>query len=232
MAAATTSLSKQEPDFTFKAQPPLGKRKKVSNSEDKNAPAPAAPPIPEQPEQQQQQQGSSAQSEMNKDADAALQEATPYQQDAAKENQPNNNGVGLARPQGKLSIVVIEGRNLAVSSSEASPYVVAVYDSNEFVGREPITETDAPVTSYVGKSGAQTPLASHSNGTSSPAGGSLSSTTAQSALQKSLEQHRKQQEAKSLSPPSPSTSAPANKSQSKASDPLWKQEVVLCALSL
>lgn len=230
MAAATTSLSRQEPDFTFKAQPPLGKRKKDQSKADTKS-------IPEQPEQPQSLEAAAATPEARRASSSDMgkpsqlsEVATADSQEAAKDPQPNNSGAGLARPQGKLSILVIEGRNLAVHAQDASPYVVAVYDSNEFVGREPITETEGPVTSYVGKSGTQTPNAPTP---SSNVGGALNSSTAQSALQRSLEQHRKQQDAKNLSPSSPSTSssaaaAPPKKPQNKASDPLWKQEVVLC----
>lgn len=225
-SAATTQLSMKEPDFTFKTQPPLGKRNKA-----KDLSTPLSESIPEAQETPQagaanpsdEKSSSSSGSSKSKEGKQQLESIAAV----TKDGQSNNTGAGLARPQGKLSILVISGRNLASHSSGSSPYVVAVYDSNEFVGREPITETEAPVTSYVSHSGAQTPMGP-APGTS-PRSGILSSGTAQQALQNSLEQHKKRQQRdspKGLSPPSPSVK-PSKITSSKAFDPLWKQEVVL-----
>lgn len=43
-------------------------------------------------------------------------------------------------PRGHLTIKIVSGRNLAVSSPAARPYAVVQFDKNEFIGREPIDE--------------------------------------------------------------------------------------------
>lgn len=45
-------------------------------------------------------------------------------------------------PKGLLSVKIVSARSLACSSSRARPYVVAQFDNNEFVSREPIGEDE------------------------------------------------------------------------------------------
>ena len=145
------------------------------------------------------------------------------------------------QPRGKLSVKMIQARNLACTSASSRPYVVATYDQNEFVGREPIAEADAPVTSYATRRNSNAgnngtiapPSAAPSNigngvpitGSLTPFGktppnASMSSSGAQSALAKSLEAHRIS-EAKHEAGGSP-------RRTTSAYDPVWKQEVILC----
>jgi hypothetical protein len=195
MAAATTSLTKKEPDFTLQSSSLIAKRK----------------------------------------------------DDAAKQHSPSTSVSSQTSPiaqRGTLSLKLIQARNLAVHSSAARPYIVATYDQNEFVGREPIADDAPPMVSYVGRSGAQTPMQRNSPPSQSNFG-SLGSSGAQSALAKSLEAHRQSQlyhqrqksgDASRTGPAvqaGPSKNAvPPKKGEPSAYDPVWKQEVILCVPSL
>lgn len=52
---------------------------------------------------------------------------------------------GGASSRGQLHVKLIAARGLHVSSPNARPYVVVQFEQSEFVSREPIAETDAPV---------------------------------------------------------------------------------------
>ncbi|EUC67414.1 Serine/Threonine kinase catalytic domain protein [Rhizoctonia solani AG-3 Rhs1AP] len=56
-----------------------------------------------------------------------------------------DNQAGGASSRGQLHVKLIAARGLNVSSSRARPYVVVQFEQSEFVSRDPIAESDAPV---------------------------------------------------------------------------------------
>ncbi|ETS63843.1 hypothetical protein PaG_02164 [Moesziomyces aphidis] len=131
-AIPTTSISLGDPDFTMKLPP----------QKQRNEPSLAAQPH------------AANQNAPIADAPAALMsDAAPPASSASTSNadQPQSGantpaGTGSSRtrntaaPRGHLTIKIVAGRNLAVSSPAARPYAVVQFDKNEFIGREPIDE--------------------------------------------------------------------------------------------
>ncbi|KAH7343931.1 kinase-like domain-containing protein [Rhizoctonia solani] len=56
-----------------------------------------------------------------------------------------DNQAGGASSRGQLHVKLIAARGLNVSSPKARPYVVVQFEQSEFVSRDPIPESDAPV---------------------------------------------------------------------------------------
>ncbi|KDN48137.1 hypothetical protein RSAG8_03153, partial [Rhizoctonia solani AG-8 WAC10335] len=61
---------------------------------------------------------------------------------SVKEKEPQAGG---ASSKGQLHVKLIAARGLNVSSHRARPYVVVQFEQSEFVSRDPIAESDAPV---------------------------------------------------------------------------------------
>ncbi|CAE6487077.1 unnamed protein product [Rhizoctonia solani] len=62
-----------------------------------------------------------------------------------KEKDSQAAGAGGASSRGQLHVKLIAARGLNVSSPKARPYVVVQFEQSEFVSRDPIGESDAPV---------------------------------------------------------------------------------------
>ncbi|SPO20282.1 probable SCH9 - serine/threonine protein kinase involved in stress response and nutrient-sensing signaling pathway [Ustilago trichophora] len=116
-AIPTTSISLGDPDFTMKLPPP--KQQKTDSPQAlTNSPAPMS----------QAPSTASAASTSN----SAINTNTTSSATSKTRN--------TAAPRGHLTIKIVAGRNLAVSSPAARPYAVVQFDKNEFIGREPIDE--------------------------------------------------------------------------------------------
>ncbi len=130
-AIPTTSISLGDPDFTMKL-PPQKQRNEPSlaaqpRAANQNAPIADAPATP-----------------MSDAAPPASASTSNVDQPQSGANTPSGTGSSRTRntaaPRGHLTIKIVAGRNLAVSSPAARPYAVVQFDKNEFIGREPIDE--------------------------------------------------------------------------------------------
>lgn len=129
-AIPTTSISLSDPDFTMKLPPP--KQKNDSS---------VAPGPPANVAATGQMDGAGPMS----DATASEPSSTPNSaHTSSSTNSTTSSGPSKTRntaaPRGHLTIKIVEGRNIAVSSPAARPYAVIQFDKNEFIGREPIDE--------------------------------------------------------------------------------------------
>ncbi|KAK7202409.1 putative camp-dependent protein kinase-like protein [Myxozyma melibiosi] len=57
----------------------------------------------------------------------------------------NDAAAAVAAPKGRLTVKIIEARNLRISSRDACPYVVCTFESNEFISQGPNTSDDVDV---------------------------------------------------------------------------------------
>ncbi|SNX81934.1 probable SCH9 - serine/threonine protein kinase involved in stress response and nutrient-sensing signaling pathway [Melanopsichium pennsylvanicum] len=115
----TTSISLSDPDFTMKLPPP--KQKNDATLPSANTPVPmtdAAPAVP----------AASAST-----SNGAISSSSTTASGPTRTRNTN-------APRGHLTVKIVAGRNLAVSSAAARPYAVIQFDKNEFIGREPIDE--------------------------------------------------------------------------------------------
>jgi hypothetical protein len=85
---------------------------------------------------------------------------------------PSSTKSSTLAPRGQLHVKLIQARGLAVKSALSRPYVVVVYEQNEFVSREPTHEHEKEV------KGKPNPLSRQSS--------SVNVTTTSAAAQKSL----------------------------------------------
>lgn len=231
---ATASLSKAEPDFTLstnQSASAIAQRRQMQTH-------PSLVPSPQQESYRSPQlQGASPDSSKDGTSPASTQSSSHSIQPQVQQGQPSNNP---GFPRGRLSLKIIQARNLACRSSQARPHVVASYDQNEFVGREPINEHEAPPgTVYVPRSGAQTPVRGSppkgsGNGFLTSKDGMLSGSMAHTALTKSLEKHRISEQRKTHVRGNSIDSARQASPESSpisAYHPTWKQEVIFDVVS-
>lgn len=100
----------------------------------------------------------------------------------------------VAAPRGQLHVKLIQARGLNVKSAQSRPYVVVVYEQNEFISREPTHEDEKEVR------GVPAPLSRQN---------SSSAMTALGGIQMVLDK---------LKPPSNTTSTPTTVSSSAGSE--------------
>ncbi len=131
-AIPTTSISLNDPDFTMKLPPA-----KPKSSDVNMAPAQSAT------------NGGAPTSDTSTPA-AAAAAAVASTAASSSSNSPSgstNSSSSASKtrntnaPRGHLTVKIVAGRNLAVSSPAARPYAVIQFDKNEFIGREPIDES-------------------------------------------------------------------------------------------
>jgi hypothetical protein len=130
-----------------------------------------------------------------------------------------------ATSKGQIHIKLIQARGLNVRSIHARPYVVVQFEQNEFVSRDPISETDKEVKgiptlsrqsssnaiSALGKAASALDAAKRKN--------SKGSTTDPSPVAAAV--------AKALQPPPSSSSTSLWGGRLSAHNPVWKHEVSL-----
>ncbi|SPO21203.1 probable SCH9 - serine/threonine protein kinase involved in stress response and nutrient-sensing signaling pathway [Ustilago trichophora] len=116
-AIPTTSISLSDPDFTMKLPPP-----KQQKTDSPQAVTNSTAPVSDAPSTASA--ASTSNSAINSNATSSGTSKTR----------------NTAAPRGHLTIKIVAGRNLAVSSPAARPYAVVQFDKNEFIGREPIDE--------------------------------------------------------------------------------------------
>lgn len=118
--------------------------------------------------------------------------------------------------KGQIHVKLIQARGLNVRSSQSKPYVVVQFEQNEFVGRDPIEETEKEA------KGIATNLSRQS------------SSTAISALTAVTKANSSKDGSQSNSPTSANGGVPKSGlnglfgSRISAVNPVWKHEVSLC----
>lgn len=121
-AIPTTSISLSDPDFTMKLPPPKQKNEQNHIADTVNSTNNNSAPVP---------------------MSDALSTPSPSTSNNASTSSGATKTRNTAAPRGHLTIKIVSGRNLAVSSPAARPYAVVQFDKNEFIGREPIDEFGA-----------------------------------------------------------------------------------------
>ncbi|KIS72184.1 putative serine/threonine protein kinase [Mycosarcoma maydis] len=122
-AIPTTSISLSDPDFTMKLPPP--KHKNEPNMPlalpSNHTATPISDAVP------------TASSSTSTDSVASVSSGSGSGSGSSKTR-------NTYAPRGHLTVKIVAGRNLAVSSPAARPYAVIQFDKNEFIGREPVDE--------------------------------------------------------------------------------------------
>lgn len=132
-AIPTTSISMGVPDFSMKLPPQ--KQKDNPNLAASQQPTNHAAPASNNTEAPMQDAASTAPTAPAATAPANANNST------ASTNSSTSKTRNTYAPRGHLTVKIIAGRNLAVSSPVARPYAVIQFDKNEFIGREPIDES-------------------------------------------------------------------------------------------
>lgn len=140
LAFPTTQLSLHPPQFNLKPVPPPGSKSTAAMSASiggSSTPTGTNPPgaFPSPASSQAQAQAPSA-------ASALTGPSNMVNAQTASASKSSSHP-----PRGQLHVKLIQARGLNVKSSLSRPYVVVVYEQNEFISREPTHESEKEVKS-------------------------------------------------------------------------------------
>ncbi|KAH9179804.1 Pkinase-domain-containing protein [Lactarius sanguifluus] len=134
------------------------------------------------------------------------------------QSQPSQTPPSFGTSKGQIHVRLISARGLNVSSIDSRPYVVVVFENNEFVGRDPTDEGDEELKG----------IATNLSHTSSIAVSALGATGSKAVAQEACSASSSNSAESSLSVPAVSgarTPPTGLLGRMSAQDPVWKHEV-------